>query len=122
MYYCFSQESQHCRHKSTYHKGKSSHYEKAYTISLPQDVHLQQHREQQTEEFKEAYKERYRIEAKHADLKNNYHLHRAKQAGVLGVTLQLGAAIFASNMKRIVNFGKKQAGNEERKGEGRRMS
>lgn len=57
-----------------------------------------------TEEFKRWSKERYKIEAKNSELKNNYGYDRAIYYGVCGMRLQGAAAIFASNLCRIVRL------------------
>lgn len=40
-----------------------------------------------SEEFKELYHERYKIEAKNAELKNEYGYDTAHACGLLGITI-----------------------------------
>lgn len=57
-----------------------------------------------TEEFKNLYKERYKIEAKNAELKNNYAYDKANACGKLGITIQGATTLFLANMKRIIKI------------------
>ena len=63
-----------------------------------------------TDEFKELYKERYKIEAKNAELKNNYGYGKATSCGILGMNVQSAATIFLSNMKRIIKLSNEKEG------------
>ena len=56
------------------------------------------------EEFKTLYKERYKIEAKNAELKNNYNYGNANSCGKLGITIQGATMLFLANMKRIIKL------------------
>ena len=55
----------------------------------------------ETNEFKELYSERYKIEAKNAELKNNYGYDKATSYGIGGMTIQGATTLFLVNMKRI---------------------
>lgn len=68
--------------------------------------HLHQHQLafQNTEAFKEKAKSRYKIEAKNSELKNRHGMKKAKSVGLFGVTIQVGATIFITNMKRIIKL------------------
>ena len=55
----------------------------------------------ETNEFKELYSERYKIEAKNAELKNNYGYDKATSCGIGGMTIQGATTLFLINMKRI---------------------
>ena len=57
-----------------------------------------------TDEFKELYKERYKIEAKNAELKNNYGYDKATSCGIGGMTIQGATTLFLVNMKRIMRL------------------
>lgn len=57
-----------------------------------------------TEEFKTIYKERYKIEAKNAELKNNYNYGNANACGKLGITIQGTTTLFLANMKIIIKL------------------
>ena len=54
-----------------------------------------------TDEFKEFYSERYKIEAKNAELKNNYDYDKANATGKVGITIQGATTLFFVNIKRI---------------------
>ena len=58
----------------------------------------------ETEEFKKLYKERYKIEAKNAELKNNYGYDKANACGKTVITIQGATTLFLSNMKRIIKL------------------
>ena len=59
---------------------------------------------QESREFREKYRTRYKIEAKNADLKNNYGYGRAESYGLVSMNLQGAVTIFAANMRRIVRL------------------
>ena len=50
------------------------------------------------------YSERYKIEAKNAELKNNYEYDKANACGKLGMTIQGATTLFLVNMKRIIKL------------------
>ena len=57
-----------------------------------------------TDEFKELYSKRYKIEAKNAELKNNYNYDKATSCGKNGMTIQGATTIFLANLKRIIKL------------------
>ena len=61
---------------------------------------------QKTPEFRSKMRERYKIEAKNADLKQNYGLDRATSYGLENMTMQTALSIFACNLKRIMRLTK----------------
>lgn len=71
---------------------------------LKDDTHIAQMDYMKTEEFKTLYKERYKIEAKNAELKNNYNYGKANAYGELGITIQGATTLFLTNMKRIIKL------------------
>ena len=77
---------------------------KSYSVTIKKKVHIKHMEYMETEEFKELYKERYKIEAKNAELKNNYDYQDAQCCGLLGMTIQGSTTIFLSNMKRILKL------------------
>ncbi len=54
--------------------------------------------------IKKLYKERYKIEAKNAELKNNYNYRNANACGKTGITIQGATTLFLTNMKRIIKL------------------
>lgn len=58
----------------------------------------------ETEEFKKLYSERYKIEAKNAELKNNFGYDTANACGTTGITIQGASALFLANIKRIIKL------------------
>ena len=52
----------------------------------------------------ELYSERYKIEAKNAELKNNYGYDKATSCGKGGMTIQGATTLFLVNMKRIIKL------------------
>ena len=58
----------------------------------------------ETDEFKKNYSQRYMIEAKNAELKNNYGYDEATACGKLGMTIQGATTLFLVNMKRIIRL------------------
>lgn len=77
---------------------------KTYSVSIREPIYKAHQEYVNTEEFREAYKERYRIEAKNSELKNRYGCTRAIGRGLFSIQLQGVAAIFISNMKRIIKI------------------
>lgn len=77
---------------------------KSYNVTLKKDIHINQMDYMETEEFKKLYGERYKIEAKNAELKNNYNYGNANACGKLGVTIQGATTLFLANMKRIIKL------------------
>lgn len=77
---------------------------KTYNVMIKKDVHLNHMDYMRTEEFKNLYSERYKIEAKNAELKNNYNYGNANAYGKLGITIQGATMLFLANMKRIIKL------------------
>lgn len=77
---------------------------KSYSVTIKKDVHIKHMDYMNTEEFKNLYKERYKIEAKNAELKNNYNYGNANACGKLGITIQGATTLFLTNMKRIIKL------------------
>lgn len=77
---------------------------KSYNVTIKKDIHLHHMEYMETEEFKELYKERYKIEAKNAELKNNYDYGNARACGKGGITIQGAITLFLANMKRIIRL------------------
>ena len=77
---------------------------KTFNVKIKDDSHIAQMDYMQTEEFKNLYKERYKIEAKNAELKNNYNYGNANACGKLGITIQGATTLFLTNMKRIIKL------------------
>ena len=77
---------------------------KSYNVTIKKDIHLNHMDYMKTEEFKTLYKERYKIEAKNAELKNNYNYGNANACGKLGITIQGATTLFLANMKRIIKL------------------
>ena len=77
---------------------------KTYSVTIKKDIHINHMDYMETEEFKNLYKERYKIEAKNAELKNNYDYGNANACGKAGITIQGATTLFLSNMKRIIKL------------------
>ena len=77
---------------------------KTFSVCHRTEEQLKQMAFQETDGFKEKYRTRYKIEAKNADLKNNYGYGMAESYGLHAMTLQGAVALFASNMRRIVRM------------------
>lgn len=106
-YYFDVEKCKRCPFKNgCYKEGSKS---KTYNIKIKDDIHIAQMDYMKTEEFKEMYSERYKIEAKNAELKNNYGYDKATACGKIGITIQGATTLFLANMKRIIKL------NEEKK-------
>lgn len=77
---------------------------KSYNVTIKKDIHINQMDYMETDEFKTMYSERYKIEAKNAELKNNYDYDKANACGKLGMTIQGATTLFLVNMKRIIKL------------------
>lgn len=77
---------------------------KSYNVTIKKDIHINQMDYMETDEFKTMYSERYKIEAKNAELKNNYEYDKANACGKLGMTIQGATTLFLVNMKRIIKL------------------
>ena len=101
--YCFDVEKcKHCPFKDgCYKEGAKT---KTYSVKIKDDTHIKHMDYMETEEFKKLYKERYKIEAKNAELKNNYNYGNANACGKSGITIQGATTLFLTNMKRIIKL------------------
>jgi len=78
---------------------------KTYSVTIKSHTHAKQEEFQETALFREmSRKHRYKIEATNGTLKNGYGLNQAQSAGLLSMKIQDGAAIFASNVDRIIRL------------------
>ena len=98
-YYFDIEKCKYCPYKEgCYKEGAKS---KSYNVTIKNDIHIKQMDYMKTEEFKKLYSERYKIEAKNAELKNNYGYDEANATGKVGITIQGATALFLINIKRI---------------------
>ena len=101
-YYFDVEKCKHCPFKDgCYKEGAKT---KTYNVKIKDDVHIAQMDYMKTDEFKKLYSERYKIEAKNAELKNNYNYGNANACGKLGITIQGATTLFLANMKRIIKL------------------
>ena len=102
VYYFDVEKCKHCPFKDgCYKEGAKS---KTYSVKIKDDTHIAQMDYMKTQEFKNLYKERYKIEAKNAELKNNYNYGKANACGKLGITIQGATTLFLANIKRIIKL------------------
>lgn len=98
-YYFDVENCKHCPFKEgCYKEGAKT---KSLNITIKKEIHSQQMEYMETDEFKTLYAERYKIEAKNAELKNNYGYGQANACGKTGITIQGAATLFLANLKRI---------------------
>ena len=79
---------------------------KTYSQTILHDVQKNHIEFEKSKEFRYKMRERYKIEAKNADLKQNYGLDRATSYGLENMTMQTALSIFACNLKRIMRLTK----------------
>lgn len=79
---------------------------KTYTQTILPEVQKDHIEFEKSKEFRDKMRERYKIEAKNADLKQNYGLDRATSYGLVNMTMQTALSIFACNLKRIMRLTK----------------
>ncbi len=101
-YYFDVEKCKHCPFKDGCYKEGAKY--KTYSIKLKNDTHITHMDYMETKEFKTLYNERYKIEAKNAELKNNYGYDKANACGKLGITIQGASTLFLVNMKRIIKL------------------
>ena len=106
-YFFDVEKCKHCPFKDGCYKDGAK--TKTFNVKIKDDTHIAQMDYMETEEFKTLYNERYKIEAKNAELKNNYNYGNANSCGKLGITIQGATTLFLANMKRIIKL------NEEKK-------
>ncbi len=110
-YYFDVEKCKHCPFKEGCYKENSK--TKTYSVRIKNETHIQHMDYMKTEEFKNLYSERYKIEAKNAELKNNYDYGNANACGKLGITIQGATTLFLANIKRIIKLNAEQNGNIE---------
>lgn len=86
---------------------------KTFSVKIKSDAHIKQMDYMETDEFKKLYSERYKIEAKNAELKNNYGYDEANACGKIGITIQGATTLFLANMKRIIKLSNEKNKNIE---------
>ena len=101
-YFFDVEKCKHCAFKDGCYKNGAK--TKTFNVKIKDDTHIAQMNYMKTEEFKTLYKERYKIEAKNAELKNNYNYGNANSCGKLGITIQGATTLFLANMKRIIKL------------------
>ena len=106
-YYFDVEKCKHCPFKDGCYKDGAK--TKTYSIKIKSDTHIAQMDYMETDEFKELYCERYKIEAKNAELKNNYGYDKATFCGIGGMTIQGATTLFLVNMKRIFKLEEEKA-------------
>lgn len=111
-YYFDVEKCKHCPFKDGCYKDGSK--TKTYSITIKQNIHIKQMDYMETEEFKTLYSERYKIEAKNAELKNNYGYDKANACGKLGMTIQGATTLFLVNMKRIIKLNEEKLEKESK--------
>lgn len=101
-YFFDVEKCKHCPFKDgCYKEGAKT---KTYNVKIKDDTHIKHMDYMETEKFKNLYKERYKIEAKNAELKNNYNYGNANACGKIGITIQGATTLFLTNMKRIIKL------------------
>lgn len=101
-YYFDVEKCKHCPYKDGCYKDGAKF--KTYSVKIKDDVHIEHMDYMETDEFKNLYSERYKIEAKNAELKNNFNYNKATSCGKLGITIQGATTLFLTNMKRIIRL------------------
>lgn len=102
IYFFDVEKCKYCPFKEgCYKEGAKS---KSYSVTIKKDIHIKQMDYMKTEEFSTLYSERYKIEAKNAELKNQYGYGKASSCGKTGMTIQGASALFLANMKRIIRL------------------
>ena len=110
-YFFDVEKCKHCPFKDgCYKEGAKT---KTCNVVIKKDIHINHMDYMETEEFKNLYKERYKIEAKNAELKNNYNYGNANGCGKLGITIQGATTLFLVNMKRIIKLNEEKTKNIE---------
>lgn len=101
-YYFDVEKCKHCPFKDGCYKENAK--SKTYSVTIKSNTHIAQMEYMETEEFKKLYAERYKIEAKNAELKNNFGYDKANACGKTGMTIQGATTLFLANMKRIIRL------------------
>lgn len=105
------EKCKHCPFKDGCYKEGSK--TKTFNVKIKDETHIEHMDYMETNEFKELYSNRYMIEAKNAELKNNYGYDKAKVCGKLGITIQGATTLFLANMKRIIKLNEEEIKNIE---------
>lgn len=101
-YYFDIENCKYCPHKEgCYRKGSKT---KTYSVTIRDMIYKEHLEHMASKESKMAYKERYKIEAKNSELKNQYDCACAIGMGLFSMRLQGAAAIFISNLRRILRL------------------
>ena len=111
-YFFDVEKCKHCPFKDGCYKDGAK--TKSYNVRIKDDTHIKHMDYMETEEFKTLYKERYKIEAKNAELKNNYNYDKANACGKLGITIQGATTLFLANMKRIIKLNEEKDENKDK--------
>jgi len=111
-YFFDVEKCKHCPFKDGCYKDGAK--TKSYNVTLKKDIHINQMDYMETEEFKTLYSERYKIEAKNAELKNNYGYDKTNSCGKLGMTIQGATTLFLTNMKRIIKLNEEKIEKENK--------
>ena len=111
VYYFDVEKCKYCPFKDGCYKEGSKF--KTYSVKIKEVIHVEHMNYMETEEFKTLYKERYKIEAKNAELKNNYDYGNANACGKVGITIQGATTLFLANMKRIIKLNEEKNKNIE---------
>ena len=101
-YFFNVEKCKHCPFKDGCYKDGAK--TKSFSVKIKDDTHIKQMDYMVTDEFKKLYSERYKIEAKNAELKNNYGYGQANSCGKIGITIQGATTLFLANMKRIIKL------------------
>ena len=105
------EKCKHCPFKNGCYKEGSK--TKTFNVKIKNNTHINHMDYMETEEFKSLYKERYKIEAKNAELKNNYNYGNANACGKTGITIQGATTLFLANMKRIIKLNEEKNKNTD---------
>lgn len=110
-YFFDVEKCKHCPFKNGCYKEGSK--TKTFNVKIKNNTHINHMDYMETEEFKSLYKERYKIEAKNAELKNNYNYGNANACGKTGITIQGATTLFLANMKRIIKLNEEKNKNTD---------
>lgn len=110
-YFFDVEKCKHCPFKDDCYKDGAK--TKTFNVKIKDETHIEHMDYMETNEFKELYLSRYMIEAKNAELKNNYGYDRANACGKLGITIQGATTLFLTNMKRIIKLNEEKNKNIE---------
>lgn len=102
LYFFDVEKCKHCPYREGCYKAGAK--TKTFSVKIKSDIHIEHMDYMNTDEFKELYAERYKIEAKNAELKNQYGYGTAQACGLLGMNIQGASTLFLSNMKRIIKL------------------